>query len=123
MLGGHHPCHHELKVALVHQATSVIDLLLVEVSLDLQLPIVTKHMTLLLLLHGIRTRGLHQHLGCFHLISHQLHYSVHIVQTQDQEVPSYPDLLNPCQRLLQHGVNMWRQRSWELLHQRMMGFL
>ena len=106
MRGGHHRCHHELKVVLVHQATLVIALLLEEVSLDLQLRTVTKRM-ILLLLHGIQTPGLHQHPGCFHLIRHQLHYNVHIVQTQDLEVPTYHDLLNPCQRLLQHGVNMY----------------
>lgn len=102
--GGHHRYHHELKVALVHQATSVIALLLAEVSLDLLPLIVTKRMILLRLR---RTPGLHQHPGCFHLIMHQLHYSVHIVQTQDLEVPSYLDLLKPHQRLLQHGVNMY----------------
>lgn len=106
MRGGHHRCHHELKVVLVRQATSAIALLLVEVSLDLQLRIVTKRM-ILLLLDGIQTLDLHQHPGCFLLIRHQLHYNVHIVQTQDLEVPSYHDLLNPCQRILQHGVNMY----------------
>ena len=107
MRGGHPRCHHELKAVLVHQATSALALLLVEVSLEVDLPllIVTKRMILLLL--GIRSPGLHQHPGFSQLIRHQLHYNVHIVQTQDLEARTYPDLLNPCQRLLLHGVNMY----------------